>query len=82
MLRPQRRGIWAFAPRPVAPTASREANAASSGRLLNLAAVRKERQINGLARFLASLFKQPVPVQKSKLTLELRTSDGSERLQA
>src|SRR6516162_2416065 len=33
--------MWAFAPRPVAPTASREAHAGSSGRLLKLAVVRK-----------------------------------------
>src|SRR6185437_10675355 len=38
---PGRCGTWAFAPRPVAPPASREANAANSGRHLKLAVVRR-----------------------------------------
>src|SRR5579872_2507939 len=38
---PGRCGTWAFAPRPVAPPASREANAANRGRRLKLAVVRR-----------------------------------------
>src|SRR6185437_5721516 len=38
---PGRCGTWAFAPRPVAPPASREANAANNGRRLKLAVVRR-----------------------------------------
>src|SRR5262249_19836595 len=38
---PGRCGMWAFAPRPVAPTAPRGARAASKGRRLKLAVVRR-----------------------------------------
>src|SRR4051794_18116406 len=40
---PERCGIGAFAPRPVAPTASREAKEASKGRRLKLTVVRTSR---------------------------------------